>query len=126
MTCRSCGEDLEDLISLGNLVCSGFVKPGFPDPPKAPLDLMVCGHCQLVQLGHSVPADQLFSGDYWYRSSLNEVMQAELRDVVRTATDEVGRIDKPWVLDIGANDGYLLAQYPLARKIAVEPSKTFT
>jgi C-methyltransferase C-terminal domain/Putative zinc binding domain/Methyltransferase domain len=124
-TCRSCGAPLDDLLSLGNLYVSTFLASGDPLPPTVPLDLMLCRGCDLVQLRHTTPPDLLFR-QYWYLSAINEAMRAELADVVEKAVQIAGG----WpaiVMDVGANDGTLLAEYerpdhPTPLRVAYEPA----
>jgi NDP-4-keto-2,6-dideoxyhexose 3-C-methyltransferase len=124
-TCRSCGGQLDDLLSLGELYLSTFLAAGDVIPPKVPLDLTLCRGCDLVQLRHTTQPDLLFRR-YWYRSSINEAMRAELRDVVEKALDFYGARPEV-VIDIGANDGTLLAAYANAYgehivRVAFEPA----
>lgn len=128
--CRVCDGPLDSILCLGDLLVSGFPESLEIAPPKAPLDWCQCRICGLVQLGHTVPADQLFRDQYWYRSGVNETMRAELADVVEKAVDHVGMLrSADVVLDVGANDGTLLAEYPLhahyedAVRIGIEPAK---
>lgn len=130
-TCRLClGPTLDPILDLGELVLSTFVDPvaAAAPLPRAPLDLVQCRTCALVQLRHTVDPDQLYR-QYWYRSSINEAMQAELTDVVRAALREVSVYPEDLVLDVGANDGYLLSRYPKERagwstpRMAFEPAE---
>jgi len=123
--CRICGgRDLSPVLSLGNLCLSSFLKPGDPLPPKVPLDLLICETCDLVQLRHSVTRDDLFRR-YWYKSGVNEAMQAELADLVTQARVRVGGFTSgDSVIDIGANDGTLLSYLPKdVLTIAFEPAR---
>jgi NDP-4-keto-2,6-dideoxyhexose 3-C-methyltransferase len=109
--CRACGGRLDTILHLGNLHPSSFPWPGDPLPPAVPLVFCACADCRLVQLRYTVTPEAMFR-QYWYRSGINEVMRAELADVVRAAVERVG----PWkvsdlVVDVGANDGTLLAEY---------------
>jgi hypothetical protein len=126
--CRVCGGRLDTLLSLGDLYPSHFRLPSEPLPSKIPLDYCACRICRLVQLRHTVEADALFR-QYWYLSGVNEVMRAELADVVRMGLVYVGAPRAgEYVLDVGANDGTLLAEYdrqaPDAHilRVAVEPA----
>ena len=128
-TCRACGDYLETILHLGNLHPSAFPAIGEAPHPAAPLDFCRCRSCRLVQLRHTVDPDLLFRDQYWYRSSINEVMRAELADVVAGAIARVPSFTyKDFVVDIGANDGTLLAAYrthSTARevpRIAFEPA----
>lgn len=127
--CRVCGGRLQTVLDLGSLHVSAFPAPDDPDSLRAPLDLTRCAGCGLVQLRHSVSPGLLYQ-DYWYRSGVNETMVAELQDIARSALDWVGGVGQPLprrVVDIGANDGTLLAAYPPEEvtRVAYEPSPTF-
>lgn len=125
--CRVCGLDLQEVLNLGPLRLNTFPRHPWdiPQVPQVPLVLTTCTGCGLVQLDRTVPPDWLYR-EYWYRSAVNESMVAELRDVVEEAVGlaPVGGGDN--VLDIGANDGTLLAQYPAIgrspTRVAVEPA----
>ncbi len=120
--CRSCNSTrLESVLDLGNLFISDFILPGAQED-KAPLELLCCQDCSLVQLRHTVNRDRLYR-DYYYRSSTNESMVAALQDVVEDAWKRVHIETHDAVIDIGANDGTLLDNYP--RKVftcGFEPS----
>lgn len=130
-TCRVCDGPLRLVLDLGPVRVSAFPLPGEPDSLLAPLTLMRCGNCHLVQLHDAVDPALLYQ-EYWYRSGVNETMVAELRDVVEHAITWVqGLSDDDTVVDIGANDGTLLGMYPgkdlmpALRRIAYEPAWTF-
>ena len=128
--CRVCTGDLDTVLNWGTLALSDFPLPEETPKGTAPFDLCTCRLCGLVQLRHTVDPDALFRR-YFYRSSVNEVMQAELRDIVRQACDRV----RSWhtsdlVVDIGANDGELLRHYrdygPQGLiRVAFEPALNF-
>ena len=110
-TCRSCGGDLSDVVDMGEQWVVDFVDaPGHTTRPKAPLILCRCRRCTLVQLRHTVHPSFLYD-TFWYRSGINELMRAALADVTRAATERVGLTAGDAVLDIGCNDGTLLASY---------------
>lgn len=120
--CRACRGNLHEAFSLGNLKLNAF-----PDTPtghlqlaSAPLRVMVCENCTLVQLGETVEPDVLYR-QYWYRSSVNEMMRKELANI---ALDGLMRtLHARRVLDIGANDGTLLGCYPkMDRKVGIDPA----
>lgn len=55
-TCRVCFSDkLTPLFSLGNLHISTFVEKPGNSIGKAPLELVRCENCTLVQLKHTAP-----------------------------------------------------------------------
>lgn len=111
-TCRACGGPLDTILHLGDLAVAAFPAPGEPRPSRAPLDWCACAHCRLVQLRHTVDPTVLFTRQYWYRSGVNETMRAELADVVHAAIARVGSPGyRDLIMDVGANDGTLLAVY---------------
>jgi len=75
-TCRVCGSDkLTSLFSLGNLYISNFVdKERAGEASKAPLELVFCENCSLVQLKHTAPQELLYAGFYWYKSGISDTM----------------------------------------------------
>lgn len=98
------------LLDLGEPFISDFLLPG-EKGDRAPLCMVRCEDCTLVQMRHTVARERLFR-DYWYKSGTNETMVAALRDVAEDACSHVRLDSDDTVLDIGANDGTLLRQYP--------------
>lgn len=121
-TCRASGGPLLDLLDLGPMHLSGFIKPGDPQPPAVPLTLAVNEESGLVQLRHNVQPDLMFR-DYWYRSGINEKMRAHLAGIVEDIGKRVELKPGDRVLDIGCNDGTMLRQYPKGiTTVGVDPS----
>lgn len=126
--CRSCRHsNLIPILHLGTPVLSDFIKAQAPNPPQVPLEMVMCGNCDLVQLRHTTDPELLYVKSYWYRSGINETMKAELADVVKKAVLMAGGIDRSdVVVDIGANDGTLLACYASPTgtpvRVAYEPA----
>lgn len=125
-TCRLCGSpELNDVFSLGEQYVNDFVpKDRVGKGLKAPLDMVMCGKCSLLQLRHTAPQELLYSRFYWYRSGVTDTMKKALRDI--TAQVEIMADLKPGdvVLDIGANDGTMLATYsvPGIKRVGCEPA----
>lgn len=110
--CRVCGSPkLSVVLDLGEHAVSDFYHVVPADETRAPLRVVSCGKCGLVQLSHSVDKDRLYR-NYHYRSSINERMVLALRDVVDEARQWVDLQPGDTVVDIGANDGTLLNAYP--------------
>jgi NDP-4-keto-2,6-dideoxyhexose 3-C-methyltransferase len=109
-TCRVCEGSLESVFSLGEQYVSNFLSPQQPDGPKAPLELVLCGRCKLLQLRHTVPGETMYQ-NYWYRSGTNQTMRNALADIANTAERLMNLQTGESVLDIGCNDGTLLASY---------------
>lgn len=109
-TCRVCGGALNSVLFLGDQYVSNFVSPEQPDGPKAPLELVLCDGCGLLQLKHTVPGEMMYRS-YWYRSGTNQTMRNALADIANKAESLVHLDEGDSVLDIGCNDGTLLAAY---------------
>lgn len=109
-TCRVCESSLEPVLNLGEHYVSDFPLPGAPDGIKAPLELVLCRRCRLLQLRHTVSAEEMYR-NYWYRSGTNRTMQMALADIANKAETLVHLQPGDAVLDIGCNDGTLLGAY---------------
>lgn len=114
--CRICGGEVEYVLSLGDQrLASNFeISADYPPIERAiPLSLVRCvdGACGLLQLGETVPGNLMYSC-YGYRSGVNQTMRNHLARIADEALSYV-KLDGPTsILDIGANDGTLLASYP--------------
>src|SRR5438552_14880530 len=119
-SCRGCGSTaLSPVIDLGEQFVQGaFIKPGVEPPTtrRIPLRLIRCdptrdqSACGLLQTSVTVPPEILYS-TYWYRSGTNRTMREHLRGIAESAVRIHGS-DQGRALDIGCNDGTLLACYP--------------
>lgn len=120
--CRICeGEKFTEVIDLEDQYVVDFVANPDSDVFKAPLRLVRCAKCNLVQLDHTVNADRLYR-NFWYRSGINEQMRAALENVVTCASNLVTLTSKDSVLDIGSNDGELLGWYTdKVKTVGVDP-----
>jgi NDP-4-keto-2,6-dideoxyhexose 3-C-methyltransferase len=123
-SCRVCGSSLDAILSLGDQYVSTFLAPEQPDGAKAPLDLVLCQQCRLLQLRHTVSGEVMYQ-EYWYRSGTNQTMRDALADISTAATKMVQLKAGDSVLDIGCNDGTLLGSYtvPGLYKIGFDPAK---
>jgi hypothetical protein len=124
-TCRVCGSrDLEEVFSLGNLYVSDFPAERNATGIRAPLDLVLCSACKLLQLRHTAPQEIMYTRHYWYRSGITSTMRAALKDIAQSAESLVKLRPGDLVLDIGANDGTLLSAYstPDIIKVGCEPA----
>lgn len=109
LTCRNCSHPgLKEIIDLGNQFTVNFVAERDDTLPRAPLVLVMCENCQLLQLKHTTKPDILWK-NYWYKSSINGTMKHALKEV---AGEGQKYHQKGKWLDIGANDGTLLSYVP--------------
>lgn len=117
MKCRLCqGSDIAEIVSLGSLALPYFPKMADEKVPHAPLNLVRCDTCGLVQLSETVDRDSLFK-DFWYRSAISTTITADLKEIaslVKTGKEDV-------VVDIGANDGTLL-RFLKGFRVGYEPA----
>ncbi len=135
--CRSCNsKNLIKIISLGNQYLSDFTKTR--RKPKAfPLRLVLCKKCFLVQLDYTAPSKYLYTERYGYKSGINQTMQEELKEITQKSLKKIKKLsgtksasgrtnEKIIAVDIGANDGTLLKNYPKSiYRIGVEPITKF-
>ena len=124
--CRLCrSSDLLQVVDLGELALTGVFPPSASeDVPTAPLELVWCSSCSLLQLAHSYDPTELYGENYGYRSGLNRSMVEHLAREARGLEAMVGLSPADVVLDIGSNDGTLLASYTTdrLRRIGIDPT----
>jgi NDP-4-keto-2,6-dideoxyhexose 3-C-methyltransferase len=125
-TCRLCGSgNLQDVLSLGKQYINDFVPPErIGKGIIAPLDLVVCKNCTLLQLRHTAPQELLYARYYWYRSGVTDTMRLGLRNITEAIEETIPLVPGDVVLDIGANDGTMLSTYvaPGIRRVGCEPA----
>lgn len=118
MKCRGCRQPGPvGVLDLGWHRLPDFTGPGVPYPPQgAPLKLMLCRGCGLLQLSETVPRSLLYHDRYGFVSGVNEAIRADLEDVAKCALgwhldSGCPRLPERW-LDIACNDGTLLSYVP--------------
>jgi len=128
MKCRHCGEELNHtFIDLGSSPPSNsyLTEQTMKEPEKwYPLKVMVCGNCWLVQTEDFVGFGEMFSEDYAYFSSYSSTWLEHARDYVDKMTSRFNLDSDSMVVEIAANDGYLL-QYVKGKSIpcyGIEPT----
>jgi hypothetical protein len=123
--CRICGSaELKEVIDFGDLALTGVFLENGQDVPKAPLKLVLCSECGLVQLGHKYEQKALYGETYGYESHLNRSMVEHLQQKARVLERKfLQSIEKPIVVDIASNDGTLLNGYisDAVIKIGIDP-----
>lgn len=124
-TCRVSGEELIEVLDLGELPISCFPKPSDPPPEKHPITLSFGKTSGLLQLKHTINPDIMYS-EYWYMSGINQSMKTALKSIVEQAAlrSYTNLKEDDIVVDIACNDGTLLSFYPdhLIR-VGIDPAK---
>lgn len=129
-SCRICGGgELHPVMNLGSQALTGrFPAANEPDPPTAPLEVVRCESCGLVQLAHSVNVNEMFRSTYGYRSGTNATMRNHLAQLTADLTKRAALAEGDVVLDVGCNDGTLLKSYPIEKlvRVGIDPiAETF-
>lgn len=124
--CRYCGSTaLSRFLSLGAQPPSDafLTTDEIHREESFPLDVYLCEGCFLVQLLDVVSPDVLF-GDYAYLASASKALRQHYGRLTQEIVTRVGVGDGDVVVDIGCNDGVLLAGYtqPGVVAVGVEPS----
>ena len=128
MKCRHCATELTH----------AFLDLGFAPPSNAylseaalrapekhfPLKLFVCHTCGLVQTEDYARADELFSPDYAYFSSVSQSWLAHARAYAQKVTSRLQLRADSLVIEVASNDGYLLRNFVAAGIpcLAIEPT----
>ena len=128
MKCRHCGTNLVlPLIDLGSAPPSNayLTEKTLKAPEKwFPLKVLVCNQCWLVQTEDYAGAEELFDADYAYFSSFSTSWLKHAEQYVADMTNRFNLNSKSNVVEVAANDGYLL-QYVKVKGIpclGVEPT----
>ncbi len=123
--CRACNSsDTKIVFELGDQTLSGvFLSKNIDSITTGPLTLIQCNQCNLVQLQHSYPLDEMYNEGYGYRSGSTDYMSLHLKGVVNFAQNKVALEKGDYVLDIGCNDGTLLGHYPKGdySRVGIDP-----
>ncbi len=124
-TCRICkSAKIETVIDFGELALTGVFLQDGSLVRNAPLVLVRCGNCGLVQLGHNYQQSDLYGESYGYESHLNKSMKEHLQQKARILEKKfLQGHENPVVVDIASNDGTLLAGYVDSgiKKIGIDP-----
>jgi hypothetical protein len=73
-----------------------------------PLRVLVCESCWLVQTEDFARADELFDDEYAYFSGFSTSWLSHCDRYVSAMVERFGLNQDSYVIEIGANDGYLL------------------
>ena len=128
--CRHCKLEVnESFLDLGaSPPSNAYLSKDALSAPEVyfPLRVLVCTNCWLVQTQDFAKADELFSHDYAYFSSVSQswlAHAAAYSDMIERRL-ELG--PKSFVIEVASNDGYLLRNF-LRRGIpclGIEPTES--
>ncbi len=128
MKCRHCGIALRDcFVDLGSAPPSNaYLTLDQMAGPEVwyPLKVMVCNQCWLVQTEDFAGRDELFDANYAYFSSYSSTWLAHAERYVAEVVQRFSLDDQSHVIEVAANDGYLL-QFVKLRNITctgIEPT----
>ena len=112
--CRSCGSPfLDPVLDLGDMPLANSVltEAELDRPePRHPLEVLFCPACALVQIGATVPPEDLFS-DYAYFSSYSTTAVERAGALVASLVESRALGAGSLALEVASNDGYLLRHY---------------
>lgn len=93
-------------------LANSLLAPEQLDAPEfvAPLGLVLCQGCGLLQVTCAVPPEQVFR-NYVYFSSLSDTMLQHAKNLVLETIRKRELGKDSFIVEIGSNDGYLLRNY---------------
>jgi SAM-dependent methyltransferase len=113
--CRSCGgRDLLEIVDLGETpLADRLLTAEQLDQPEyfAPLKVVFCPACTLVQITETVEPAILFGDDYPYYSSVSPALQAHFKASAEDLIVRRGLGPQSLVIEAASNDGYLLRNF---------------
>ena len=127
--CQVCGHaPLAHVLSLGymppvnQMVAIGEVPR---KQPWFPTDLLHCAECELVQLGLAVDPAIIFPPEYPYTSGTTKLLRDNFAELYAEASAMLALAPQDLVVDIGSNDGTLLAGFKAGghRVLGIEPTE---
>jgi len=130
MKCRHCHSPVSlELVDLGTAPPSNaYLTPGQLNAPERyyPLKVLVCESCWLAQTQDFSRAEELFDDNYAYFSSYSSTWLEHAKNYVESISPKLGLGKTSLVMEVAANDGYLL-QFFKQRDVpcfGVEPTKS--
>jgi SAM-dependent methyltransferase len=126
--CQVCGHaPLSKALSLGYMPpVNQMVPVGQPARQQSwfPTELLHCPRCDLVQLGLAVDPVIIFPPEYPYTSGTTKLLRDNFAELYREASAMLKLSPPDLVVDIGSNDGTLLANFKAGghRVLGIEPT----
>jgi SAM-dependent methyltransferase len=123
-----------DSANLRSILFLGYVPPvntmprvdAAPEPElRFPLELKRCEDCTLAQIGYAVDQRILFPHSYPYLSGTTRILRDNFRNLAHRCRDLGILATGDLVIDVGANDGTLLAPFKELgfQVLGIEPSQ---
>ncbi len=113
--CRSCSsERLSPFLSLGiTPLADGLLNADQLGRPEvtAPLEVVFCQDCTLVQITETVPPEILFGQDYPYFSSVSPSLLEHFRKSAEYILETRNLGPGSLVMEAASNDGYMLRNF---------------
>lgn len=113
--CRSCGSTgVQLVLSFGSTpLADALITQEQLDSPEitAPLDLVFCPYCSLVQITETVPPELLFCRDYPYFSSVSNALLKHFADSAQQLVETRELNAQSLVVEAASNDGYMLRNF---------------
>jgi SAM-dependent methyltransferase len=113
--CRACGATgVEPILSFGRTPLADALLTGeqLGSPElTAPLDLVFCPHCSLVQITETVPPEILFCRNYPYFSSVSKALLAHFGQSAQSIIERRQLTGNSLVVEAASNDGYMLRNF---------------
>jgi hypothetical protein len=120
--CRSCSESSTiPILDLGETpLADRLLTAEQLDQPEffAPLKVMFCPNCSLVQISETVSPEILFGDDYPYFSSVSPTLLDHFKRNAERLIETRRLGNKSLVMEAASNDGYLLRHF-VSRNIPV-------
>lgn len=114
-TCRSCGStNLDTIIEFGDTPLADrlLTKEQIPDDDYfAPLTIVFCEDCSLVQIRETVAPEVLFYAEYPYFSSVSKSLLKHFRDSALNIIEGRNLKSDSFVVEAASNDGYMLKNF---------------
>jgi SAM-dependent methyltransferase len=113
--CRSCGSSkLTSFLDLGTTpLADRLLTEADLGRPElvAPLDVVLCGDCSLVQITETVSPEVLFCQNYPYFSSVSKALMKHFGDSARNILESRKLGAGSLVVEAASNDGYMLKHF---------------
>jgi methylation protein EvaC len=124
--CAICSSGIEPFMSFGPMpIANGFLTPDqYSSEPFCELPVGHCRKCHMVQLTERVDRERMFHENYAFFSSTSASMAEHFQRFAGTVRSKYLSSVKPFVVEIGSNDGIMLQHFAKAGvpHLGIEPS----